>query len=432
MGISNILKEEVERIKLSDEELSNLSEITKEVVSSLDKKIKRLGIKASVFVGGSLAKNTIIRKKKYDIDLFIRFDSKYTEEDIKKQMKRIFFWFRIPKHKFKLKKIHGSRDYYQLIPRFNKNLSFEIIPNLKINKPSEARNITDLSYFHVNYIKKKVQKNKKLLEEIMLAKSFCHGQKCYGAESYIKGFSGYALELLIVYFKNFENFIETISKTDGKIIMDVEKLYKSNEEIIKELNPSKKESPIILIDPTFKERNAAGALSVETYNKFKDSCKKFLKSPSLEFFENKGVDIVHFDNTAKELNGIFAVFEIKTKKQEGDIAGSKMLKFSRVFSNELKNYFDILEEEFDYWGEKKANIYYVLKRKSEIVFEGPSIHYHEAAEKFKKAHPIWYVKDGKIKAAKPVDLSVNEFLKYFNKKFKKTMREMSIKKVKLV
>ncbi len=432
MSIKEILKQEVERIKLSDEELSNLTEITNEVVSTLNYKIKKLGINGSVFLGGSLAKNTIIRKKKYDIDLFIRFDSKYSEEDINKQMKRIFFWFRIPKHKFKLKKIHGSRDYYQMIPRFNKNLSFEIIPNLKINKPSEARNITDLSYFHVNYIKEKSKKNKNLVEQIMIAKSFCHGQKCYGAESYIKGFSGYALELLIVYFKSFEKFIETISKTEGKIIIDVEKLYKNNEEIIKELNPSKKESPIILIDPTFKERNASGALSVETYNKFKSSCKNFIKNPSLEFFENKGVDIEYFDKTAKELKSVFAVFEIQTKKQEGDIAGSKMLKFSKLFTSELKKYFEILEEEYEYWGEKKANIYYVLKRKSEIVFVGPSIYFPEAAEKFKKTHPIWYVQEGKLKSAKSADISVNEFLKHFNNKFKKTMREMSITKVKII
>jgi len=60
----------------------------------------------------------------------------------------------------KAKKIHGSRDYYQLIVH---GIIFEIIPVLKVKKPEHAKNITDLSYFHVNYINKKIRKNKKLI-----------------------------------------------------------------------------------------------------------------------------------------------------------------------------------------------------------------------------------------------------------------------------
>ncbi|MBD3252791.1 hypothetical protein GF386_03610, partial [Candidatus Pacearchaeota archaeon] len=54
--------------------------------------------------------------------------------------------------------------------------------------------MTDLSYFHVNHILKKIKKNKNLSDEIRLAKKFAYSQNCYGAESYIHGFSGYALE----------------------------------------------------------------------------------------------------------------------------------------------------------------------------------------------------------------------------------------------
>lgn len=427
-----ILKQEIERVKLSNNELASIKNFTKKFSDYIDKKIKALGIKASVYVGGSLAKNTIIRKDKYDIDIFIRFDSKYSEEDIKKHMSEIFNWFRIPWHRFSIKKIRGSRDYYKAIPRFNKNLTFEVIPTLKINNPKEARNITDLSYFHVSYIKKKTEENKGLIEQIILAKSFCHGQKCYGAESYIGGFSGYALELLLVYFKDFIKFIEVIAKTHGKIVIDIEKLYKKNEEIIKELNPSKMTSPIILIDPTFKERNAAGALTQQTFDKFKKACSKFLKSPSMDFFQDKGINTKHFIDTAKNIDGIFSVFEIQTDKQEGDIAGSKMLKFSKIFVRELNKYFEIIEEEFEYLGEKEAKIYFVLKRKKEIVFDGPSIHYNEAAENFKKKHKIWYVENGKLKAAKPNDIKLKEFLDIFRKKFKKIMKEMSITKIKIV
>ena len=41
-----------------------------------------LGIDAEIFVGGSFAKKTLIKKEKYDVDIFVRFDKKYTEYDI--------------------------------------------------------------------------------------------------------------------------------------------------------------------------------------------------------------------------------------------------------------------------------------------------------------------------------------------------------------
>ena len=55
-----------------------------------------------------------------------------------------------------------------------------------------------------------------------------------------------------------------------------------------------------------------------------------------------------------------------------------------------------------------------------------------AAESFKKKHPIWYTEEGRIKSAKSTDITLKDFLKQFKKTHKKIMREMSIKKIKLV
>ena len=101
-------------------------------------------------------------------------------------------------------------------------------------------------------MKKKVKN--KMLKEIMLAKAFCHASKCYGAESYIQGFSGYSLELLIYYYKGFMKFAREIAKDNGKnkIIIDIERFYKNKNEIMININSSKLQSPIILVDPTFK------------------------------------------------------------------------------------------------------------------------------------------------------------------------------------
>ena len=432
-GINEVLRQELERIKISEKEKKLLDKISKLVTDEISSRIRKLRIDANVFIGGSLAKNTLIKKNKYDVDIFVRFSKKYSEEEIKKYMKKIFTRFHISGHKIKGKMIHGSRDYFRFYFKINKNMIFEVVPSLDIKSPEEARNITDLSYFHVNYIKKELKKNKKLADEILLAKSFCHGQKCYGAESYILGFSGYTLELLVIYYKSFSKFLKEIIDAGEQIVIDSAKQYKNKEEILKNLNIAKiKEKPVILVDPTFKERNAATALSMKTFNKFRNSAKRFLENPSGGFFEHKKADILELRQEAMNLCAVFAVFEIKTKRQPGDIAGSKLLKFSKLLSNQIAKYFDIEKEIFEYDEEKRAHIYFILKRKKENIHGGPSIHNHEAVEGFKKKHKIWYVDDGRIKCTLPTDISIKEFLKQFKKTHKKTIKEMGIRKVKIV
>ena len=109
-----------------------------------------------------------------------------------------------------------------------------------------------------------------------------------------------------------------------------------------------------------------------------------------------------------------------------------MLKFSKILTKEIRRYFDIIEEEYDYWGKQKANVYYVLKRKVEIIHIGPSIHNAQAIKAFKEKHKIWYEEEGRIKSATPSDLSIKEFLKSFKKRYKQTMKEMGIKNTKII
>ncbi|MAG07486.1 hypothetical protein CMI46_01580 [Candidatus Pacearchaeota archaeon] len=429
--MKKILNEELEKIKISPEGEQYLENIAEKVISKLDQRLGKKNIDASVFIGGSLAKNTLIRKKKYDIDLFLRFNKKYSEQEMKKIFKRLFVWFRIRGERVKVRRLHGSRDYYRVFFK-RSGISVEVIPVVKISKPEQARNLTDLSYFHVKYIGDKIEKKKGLDDEIRLAKSFAHACHCYGAESYIHGFSGYALEILVSHYKSFKKFLQEIVKADGQIVIDSGKHYKTKKNILESLNPTKTKSPIILIDPTFKERNAARALSKETLSRFRAVAKQFLKEPGSEFFEPKKVDILGMKEKAKEVEGIFAVFEFKTKKQPGDIAGTKMLKFSRFLTKELKNVYEIEERKFDYPGLKRARFYVVLKRKKEIIFNGPELHRKESVKKFKEKHKIWYEEEGRVKSAKATDLSIKEFLKMFKRGNKRTIKQMSVRKVKLV
>jgi len=417
MKIQRILEEQLVRIKPSVDERIKLEKRTKDLCDKISKEIKRKKIKADIFVGGSLAKQTIIKKKQYDIDIFVRFDKKYKGE-ISEILGKVL-------GKLKARKIHGSRDYYQIK---SGELIFEVVPVIKISSPKEMRNVTDLSYFHVSYTKGQIRKKKKLADEIMTAKSFCHAHNFYGAESYIRGFSGYALELLVIYYGGFVNFLKKIIQEKIPIVLDPAKFYKNKQDVMLNLNEAKLSSPIVFVDPTFKERNALAALSPETFDRFVNVSKKFLRNPNRKYFEKQKVDIDVLKKDAKKKKAEFLQIKANTSKQAGDIAGSKLLKFFRFFTRELGKNFQILRKDFVYEERKSADLYFTLKKRKEIILKGPPINAVENVSKFKKRHRKVFIRGG-IVCAKEKVKSFKEFLSDFKKKNKKRMKEMSITEI---
>jgi tRNA CCA-adding enzyme len=413
--MNKILKEEIELIKLDESELRKIKKISREFILGLKKDLEKKKILASVFVGGSLAKKTLVKKKVLDVDIFVRFDKKYDSNKISGILAKVLG--------SKIKKIHGSRDYFQIKEG---EIVLEIIPVMKVSKPDNAFNITDLSYFHVNYFLKKLKGHENLSSEIMLAKKFSQSCNCYGAESYINGFSGYALELLIVHYGSFLKFVKAVVKMDDKVVIDDFGFYKSKKDILEHLNKSKLKSPIILIDPTFKDRNALAGLSDETFFKFKKCCKAFLAKSSHEFF--KSVDVEKDFLRFKDLR----VVEVVTNKQIGDIAGTKSKKFFRFFLRRVEKEFVVRKNGFSYnEGENVARFYLVLDSLGDGVLRGPPVG-SSGVKGFKKVHSGTFVSKGFVCVNVKHDLEFKDWFKWFVKKEKKVMKEMCVEGLELM
>lgn len=423
MSVKKVLKE-IDFLP-SKKELKDIKNETNKVLELLKRGIEKREIDADVFLGGSLAKGTIIKKGTYDVDIFVRFNWKY--EDLSDYLeKAIKGGFR----GYDVKKVHGSRDYFRISK--DEKIIFEIIPVSRIKKPEEARNVTDLSYFHVRYVKRKINQNKELGREIALAKAFFKANRIYGAESYVSGFSGYALECLVINYKSFENMLKKLSKVEKRVVLDPEKKYRKKEDILFDLNDSKLQSPIILVDPTWKERNVIAALNQETFEKFKKISKEFLKKPSKEFFEDSKIDIDSLKKLAKKKKGEFINVKLKTDKQEGDIAGTKMKKFAKHLSRELNKMYEVIEMDFDYEGKKESEVYFVVKSKKEIIKFGPPVGMKKHAKKFKKENKNVYEKDWKLYAKVKVKASAKKFLEVFKKDNKDKLKDMNIVSFKIV
>jgi len=406
----------------SDAEMERLRDETRKIVEAIKKNVIIQRINAEVFVGGSFKKGTIMRSDNYDIDIFVRFSKKYDENKISELLEKIISGIG------EYQRIHGSRDYFRIS---NKEITFEIIPVMKISKPSEAKNVMDLSYFHVNYVKKKAR-NKEILNEIVLAKRFCKANRVYGAESYISGFSGYALECLIIYYKTFEKMLKELVKAKEKIVIDIEKKYKNKNEIMIEMNASKTKSPIVVVDPTWKDRNVLASLSNETFDRFRKAAKEFLKNPDKKFFEIAKLDEYGMREDAKKNNAEFVKIILETDRQEGDIAGTKMKKFANFLEREAGKYFDIKTKEFDYNGGKQGELYLIGKKKKEILKKGPPAKMRENAIAFRNSNKKVIVKKGVLYAKADINFLLSEFIEEFYKTYKSQIANMGVTGLRVV
>jgi len=379
MSVKKILDKVLAKITPSRAEVLRLEKIAKELIVALKKK----GVIAHI--GGSLAKGTLLKTDTpSDVDIFVVFD--YSEDIItlQKTLKKM----KLPGP---LKLVHGSRDYYQIDC---KDMVLELIPVVKNKDPDLAENVTDVSLSHVNYVRSEIKKKPELAKEIMLAKAFCQANNVYGAESYIRGFSGYSLEVLVIYFGSFITMLKKIGK---KKVYDPLKYYRGEKEVLREINASKLQGPLVVVDPTHKYRNVTAGLGAETYENFLTKTKEFLKKPSTTFFEKKKLDVGALKNFARNKKATFLELEIKTSRQEGDIAGTKMKKFFDFFVRELmRKGQEILRKEFDYSGSGQVSRgYVVVNEHKEITVRGPSIGLEEPARLFKKSRGKNAYKKGK-------------------------------------
>ncbi|OIO39945.1 hypothetical protein AUJ10_04185 [Candidatus Pacearchaeota archaeon CG1_02_31_27] len=427
---NKILNNILEKRDISADEKEKINEIIDKFRHSIEKNLKKYH--AEFFVGGSFAKNTAIKKDKYDIDVFILFDYiKYREKsnEISKILGQI-----LKKSGYKTEIIHGSRDYFGIKLRSEFDILLEVIPVLKIKNAKEAKNITDISPLHVKYIKNKIKIKNKLSEEIKLAKSFCFSSKCYGAESYIGGFSGYSLEVLVSYYGSFLNLLKNVIKWKEKDVIDPEKYYKNKDEALKNLNTAKMQSALILIDPVQKERNVLAALTKEKFDLFKKTASEFLKHPSEKFFEKKELNVSELIKQTKKNKKNLAVFKISTNKEKEDIALAKALKFSSFLLFKLeKNGFKIIKTEKEF--EKSSmNLYIIYENPvKEFLISGPPCKIEKNCADFRKKHKNTTIKNGRIYAkCKREFLDLEKFFYIFKNKEKKTIKEMNVKGLNLI
>ena len=146
------MKEILSKISTTKQEQTLLKNTVSEFLKILNSHLED----ATALLGGSGAKDTWLSHNT-DIDIFVQYNfqkyssqtdqlSRYLHQTLKKSFPKL-----------KISRLHGSRDYFQLI---YKKFHIEIIPILKISQAEQALNITDISPLHSQWVNTHAKKKK--------------------------------------------------------------------------------------------------------------------------------------------------------------------------------------------------------------------------------------------------------------------------------
>ncbi|MFH1409621.1 MAG: nucleotidyltransferase domain-containing protein [Nanoarchaeota archaeon] len=345
-------------------------------LATLNSSLRKNRYDAKAIAGGSIAKGTFL-KEQHDIDIFVLFGKKHHDQDLSKLLEKVM-------KPFRPQRLHGSRDYF-LVKR---KINFEVVPVLKVQKPSQAKNITDVSPHHVTWVKKHLKKHPKLADDIRLAKQFNKAICAYGAESFIGGFSGHVIDILIIYYGGFIPLLKEAVKWKLQQVIDPENAHKGKALFM--LNKSKL-SPLIVIDPLQPERNAAAALTEEKKGRFSAAAKAFLKKPRRSFFELPSITL--------DKKSSYIIFDATPKAAKHDVAGARLrIAFGRLIKESRDKGFKVKQAVWE--GTEGKSMFLLSFRpgvlSNEVIIQGPKTAMTHHAERFKRKHRHTFIKRGTL------------------------------------
>lgn len=398
--LERVLKETLDSIKPKKEFVEKIKKASESFLEELNK----IGIKA--YLGGSVAKNTFLANIK-DIDVYLILKNEEEQNAIEEKLK---------KHFRKLKILKGSRNYYHINYQ---NFLFECVPVLDIKDPKDAKNTTDISKFHVEFVKKELEKKPFLRDEVLLFKYFLKQKELYGAESYIRGFSGYLSEVLIIKFGSFLNTLKFFSEINKlPINLGINRKIKENLKKQGKINDF-----FNIIDPVLENRNLGMALSKEKVLELVFHSKKFLLNPN--FNKELKIDKIKdfWEENKEKISESYCLIEIKAnldklakKYNNIDIIGSKFLKISKKIVDYLKtNNFELIDYAYFIDKDNLKGIFLILVSKYNKLkeYKGPSLfikkeNLFKFIEKHKKHLIVLEDNIEKIKAFENKVLNINK------------------------
>jgi tRNA nucleotidyltransferase (CCA-adding enzyme) len=368
MSVYQLLDEIAQSLVPRDE----VFDILTETINDINDRLSLHQLDAQAMLGGSVAKGTFLRAD-HDIDVFVRFNYQtYQNENLSELLAE-------PMKYFSAETVHGSRDYFQ----FSKQgFDFEVVPVLAIQDASQARNVTDVSPLHVQYMKQQdVDTN-----QIRLAKQFCKSAGVYGAESFIRGFSGHVLDLLIIEYGSFYELVRAAVSWKTPVVIDSQD-HHDHPLVAIEKN---KHGPLIIVDPVQPFRNAAAALDEDQLQAFMMRCQQFLRNPSAEFFIIQEFDESQLKSRISTMTAWAMLYATHSSEDKRDVAGARVRKtYERVCDEIERDGFELVDSGWEFKYNQDSVLWFVfdtLQLSKTVRRQGPPVSESEHVIAFTKEH----------------------------------------------
>ncbi|HJJ90442.1 MAG TPA: CCA tRNA nucleotidyltransferase [Methanocorpusculum sp.] len=220
---------------------------------------------------GSVARGTWVRGDK-DIDIFMLFPPELSREELRE--KGLATAYAV------VDMFSGTAvEKYAEHPYLNAvidGFDVDLVPCYHVASTEEMKCAVDRTPFHNRYLLPKITP---LREDVLLLKQFAKGGGFYGSDHQTGGFSGYLCELLILSYGGFLEFLQTASKFHYGEVIDIERYYSDKRAVLEKFA-----EPLVVIDPTDKNRNVAAALTPTKFAEFIELARNYCAKPSLIYF----------------------------------------------------------------------------------------------------------------------------------------------------
>lgn len=355
-------------IKPTPEENEKVKSLSDKLINIINGIARENNINAEATLVGSVAKGTWLSGKA-DVDIFIKFPLNTSEENLKK--------LGLALGSKCIKKMHGKHELryasHPYITGFIEGFEIDFVPCYIIKSAEELKSAVDRTILHTEYVLANLNENQK--DEVLLLKKFMGSIHTYSAEFKVGGFSGYLCELLIIHYGSFLNVLNAASKEwKPNYKIDIENYGTGN--LFSE--------PLVVIDPTDKNRNVAAALKLQKMSEFIVASRNFLSDPKGEYFFDKDIDL-----NRNEIKNEFENRETKTlliRFKPPEVPADALYPQIKKTENSLNG---VLEREdfkvfnTDSWTDESQNVIILLEME---IWKLPQVKKHLGPFVWSKGH----------------------------------------------
>ncbi|NJE05668.1 CCA tRNA nucleotidyltransferase [Thermococcus sp. M36] len=277
MDVEEVIGEVLAKIRPSEEERAFVERLMVELREIAKGTIESLGLDVTPYFVGSLAKDTYLAGD-HDVDLFLAFPPDIPLKELREKGLELG------------KAIAEKLDSYEIayaehpyVRARYKGVKVDLVPCYDVESWRDVKTAVDRSILHTEWVLENLRGRN---DEVRLLKRFLKGIGAYGSEIYVRGFSGYLAEILVIKYGSFTGVLENADFMLRQKIIDpgnwLKREYKIAMKTIK--REAEEDRPIIVIDPVDPRRNVAANLGWEKYGRFYFKASQFMEKPSAGFF----------------------------------------------------------------------------------------------------------------------------------------------------